>query len=43
MPMLRNRSLKCIFRIFPFVETSPPSHEVKDWCEGSTVGEEPLH
>ena len=38
--MLRNRSLKCIF---PFVETSPSSHEVEDWCEGSNVGEELFH
>src|SRR5690606_34512602 len=30
----RNRPVKCIFRVFPFIETVPPWHETEERCDG---------
>lgn len=30
----RNRPVKCIFRVFPFIETIPPWHETEERCDG---------
>ena len=29
-----NRPVKCIFRVFPFIETIPPWHDTEERCDG---------
>ncbi len=32
-----NCPVKCIFRVFPFIETIPPWHETEERCDGGKI------